>query len=315
MTPLAAARPWLVSALSLAFFAVLVYFGWRYARTIAWPQVLRALTATPWPTLAAAGALAALSHAIYSSFDLLGRAYTGHRLRTAPVLCITFISYAFNLNLGSLVGGIALRLRLYTQRGLSYLTVTRLFSLSIVTNWVGFLVLAGSLFVLVPPQPPPAWPLTGLELRGLGLLLLSLAAAYAGASLAARRRRVRVLRHVFRLPSPGMVAAQISLSCAHWLSMGAVIYLLLQGQLAYLAVMGVLLVAAVAGVVTHIPAGLGVTEAVFIAMLSHTVPAPSLLAALLAYRAIFYLVPFGAAVILFLVLELRRSGAAQSRSA
>jgi hypothetical protein len=44
-------------------------------------------------------------------------------------------------------------------------------------------------------------------------------------------------------------------------------------------VLGVLLVAAVAGAITHIPAGLGVLEAVFLALLSDAVPAHVLLGA------------------------------------
>ena len=107
MTRWAAARPWLVRALTLAFVALLIFLGVRYAHTIVWQDVAHALADTPAPTLIAASALAATSHAIYSSFDLIGRAYTGHRLRAAQVLRTTFTSYAFNLNLGSLVGALA----------------------------------------------------------------------------------------------------------------------------------------------------------------------------------------------------------------
>ena len=107
----AATRPWWVGGLTLAFFSVLAYFGWRYAHTLAWHDVWQALGATPAPTLVAASVMATISHAIYSSFDLLGRAYTGHRLRAAQVMGITFISYAFSLTLGALVGGVGLRLR------------------------------------------------------------------------------------------------------------------------------------------------------------------------------------------------------------
>jgi hypothetical protein len=53
----------------------------------------------------------------------------------------------------------------------------------------------------------------------------------------------------------------------------------------------VLLIAAIAGVMLHVPAGLGVTEAVFVAMLSHKVPEHQLIGALLAFRALFYLLP------------------------
>ena len=104
MTATASARPRWVGGLTVVFFAVLAYFGWRYAHTIDWQNVQQALTATPAPALLAAGVMTAISHAIYSSFDLLGRAYTRHRLRAVQVLGITFISYAFNLTLGSLLG-------------------------------------------------------------------------------------------------------------------------------------------------------------------------------------------------------------------
>lgn len=302
MTAAASARPRWVGGLTLVFFTVLIYLAWRYARTIAWQEVREALAATPATALLAAGVMAAISHAMYGGFDLLGRAYTGHRLRTMQVLGITFISYAFNLTLGSLVGGIALRLRLYTQLGLSALTVTRVFTFSIVTNWVGFLVLAGTVFTLAPPPVGAGWP--GLALRALGLGLLGLAAGYVALCLRTRRR-LRLFRYPFRLPAPRLVALQLALSCAHWASTGAVLYFLLQAKLDYLSVLGVLLVAAVAGVLTHIPAGLGVLEAVFLTLLSDAVPAHVLLAALLAYRAIYYLVPFFLAVTLFGVIEAR----------
>ena len=70
------------------------------------------------------------------------------------------------------------------------------------------------------------------------------------------------------------------------------------------------LAAAVAGVIAHVPAGLGVLEAVFIALLGATVPEPRLLGALLAYRALYYIVPLAAAVPLYLRSEARATPAA-----
>jgi uncharacterized membrane protein YbhN (UPF0104 family) len=78
---------------------------------------------------------------------------------------------------------------------------------------------------------------------------------------------------------------------------------LLQGRIEYATVLSVLLIAAVAGVITHVPAGLGVLEAVFVALLSQRIAPDTLLAALLAYRAIYYLAPLAAAAALFLVLD------------
>jgi uncharacterized membrane protein YbhN (UPF0104 family) len=56
-------------------------------------------------------------------------------------------------------------------------------------------------------------------------------------------------------------------------------------------------------VVTHVPAGLGVIEAVFMACLGGTLPAPTVLAALLSYRAVYYLVPLALAAIGYALAE------------
>lgn len=66
-----------------------------------------------------------------------------------------------------------------------------------------------------------------------------------------------------------------------------------------------MLISSIAGVITHIPAGLGVLEAVFIAMLQHQVSKGAVLAALIGYRAIYLLLPLAVAVGVYLVLEKR----------
>jgi uncharacterized membrane protein YbhN (UPF0104 family) len=65
----------------------------------------------------------------------------------------------------------------------------------------------------------------------------------------------------------------------------------------------VLLVAAVAGVIAHVPAGLGVLEGVFVAFLGPTLGHGQVLAALIAYRALYYLAPLSIAAIAYFVLE------------
>jgi uncharacterized membrane protein YbhN (UPF0104 family) len=61
----------------------------------------------------------------------------------------------------------------------------------------------------------------------------------------------------------------------------------------------------VAGVITHVPAGLGVLEAVFVALLSSQVPKEQLLAVLLTYRALYYLAPLIAATLMYPLFEAR----------
>ena len=287
------------------FFAAVLALIVRQARTIDWSEVLDALRAIPRPTLLAAAALAACSHLLYSTFDLLGRRMTGHRLGTRIVMRVTFISYAFNLNLGALVGGVAFRYRLYSRLGLDNLTITRVLGFSMLTNWLGYLVLAGAVFCFFPMVLPPDWKMDGEGLRVLGALLLAAGAAYLGLCAIARQHTWRLRGHELDTPSLRMALLQLALSMLNWSLIGGMIWLLLQRQLPYHEVLAVALVAAVAGVITHVPGGLGVLEAVFLALLGHRAPQGTLLGALLAYRAIYYLLPLILAALTYVATELR----------
>ena len=297
---------WLKGALTLVFFAVVAAMLFKYARNVNWREVWAAMRAYPWPVLMAAAVLAAGSHLVYSTYDLLGRHYTQHTLRVATVMKVTFISYAFNLNLGSLVGGIAFRYRLYSRLGLSNGQVTRILGLSMLTNWLGYFVLAGLVFTFWPLHLPPSVNFGEASVPTLGLCLLAAAAAYLVVCGVSRRKVLRVRGTELTLPSLRVALLQVAMSCANWLLIAGVVYLLLPQQVGFSDVLSVLLIAAVAGVITHVPAGLGVLEAVFVALLSTKVPEGQLLAALLTYRALYYLVPFAIALVLFLVTETRR---------
>lgn len=297
--------PWFTRGLTLAFFAVVTVFAVRYARNVDWKDVWQAIVDTPRGVLFGAVALAACSHALYSCFDLLGRHYTGHTVPVSKAMQVNFISYAFNLNMGSLVGGVAFRYRMYSRLGLDYATITKVITLSMLTNWLGYLLLAGVVFAIAPLDLPPSWKMSSYGLQWLGFGLLAAAALYLGLCATAKEREFSVRGHPLMLPPPRMAALQVLMSCANWMIMGTLIFVLLQGKVAWPAVLSVLLVAAVAGVITHVPAGLGVLEGVFVALLSHEVPASQLLAALLTYRALYYIGPLIAAALLYLLVEAR----------
>jgi len=302
----------------IAFWAFLALVAWlivHQARTVDWAEVFDAVRKLPAPTLLAAGALAACSFALYSTYDLLGRHLTGHRLGAGTVMGVTFISYAFNLNLGSLIGGVAFRYRLYARLGLDNDTITRVLGFSMLTNWFGYLVAAGVAFSVWPMNLPPDWKIDGGGLRLLGIGLLVLAAAYLALCAIAGEHTWRLRGHELRTPTLRMALLQLVMSVANWSLIGGIIWTLLQGQVAYPHVLAVLLVAAVAGVITHVPAGLGVLEAVFVALLSHEVSQGRLLGALLAYRALYYLLPLALATVFYLVAEMRAKRLGQKRKA
>ncbi|MDB5966935.1 MAG: hypothetical protein JWQ72_3435 [Polaromonas sp.] len=297
--------PWLRRGASLVFFLAIASLLVSQARNIEWDKVLGSLE--NYPVTAAWGAvlLAACSFLLYSCFDLLGRHYTGHHLGTVAVMGTTFVSYVFNLNLGSLVGGIATRYRLYSRLGLETGAITRILSFSMLTNWTGYLLLAGLVFSLTPPELPEGWKIDAGQLRVIGGVLLALAAAYLAACAFMRRRRLHIRGHEVDLPSARMASLQLLMGAGNWLIMSGILYVLLQHRIDFPLVISVLLLAAVAGVITHIPANLGVLEAVFVALLAHRMPQHEVLAAIVAYRVVYYLAPLGVAVLMYVAMEAR----------
>lgn len=300
-------RTWTLTKrlLTIGFFVVVAVLLFRQARTIDWGEVLNVIAGYPARMLALAAALAAVSHAIYGGYDLLGRAWTRHDLSRKKVLAITFVSYAFNLNFGALVGGFAFRYRLYSQFGLANNVITRVLTLSLVTNWLGYLLLAGGVFALRVITPPADWAIGATALQALAVILWLAAAAYLLACCVSRRREWTLRGHRVTLPPLRVALLQMLLSAANWLTIAAVLHVLLGGRIEYLLVLGIQLVAALAGIIAHIPAGLGVLEAVFITLLGGALPRGEVLAALLAYRAIYYLTPLLVALVVYLSLEAR----------
>ena len=295
--------PWIKRGLSWLFFAAVAALLVRYGRTVDWDDVLASLHDLPAPALLAAVVLAAASHLLYSCFDLIGRHYTGHDLPTRTVMTVNFISYAFNLCIGSIVGGVGFRYRLYSRLGLKPSVITRIVSMSMLTNWLGYKLLAGILFVLHPLALPPSWHMGNHGLQWIGVALIAVSLGYVAACARYGDHVWKVRGHEIYLPPWRMAVLQMLISCINWSLMAGVVYVLLGQRIVYYDVLTVLLIGAIAGVVAHVPAGLGVFEFVFVALLSHIVPESRLIGALLGYRAIYYIAPLLIAAVLYLVME------------
>ena len=295
-------RRWVLAAYFIAVGALLFVM----ARDLDWTGVMHSVAGLSWSTLSLAALFVAANYLIYSTFDLIGKRHTGHRLATSRVMLTTFVSYSGNMNLGSLVGAIGLRQRLYGKQGLGVLDIARITLLSMMTNWVGYAALGGAVLTIHgnPTSRGAALPGDAVS-RVAGLVLLAAVGGYL--SWAWRRggqeRRLRGVR--IRIPTLGIAVTQILLACASWTSIAAVLWVLFERQVPYHEVLFTLLAAAIAGLLTHVPAGVGILEATFLLLLAGSLETHAILAALLAYRALFYLLPLGIAGLGFLWLEAR----------
>lgn len=296
---------WLIAVAALIFLQL---------RDLEWPKVLEALRSFGPARIAAGAAFVVPACIVVALFDLIGRNATGHGLPVRRVMLISFTGYFFSLNLGALVGGLAFRYRLYMPYELSAVTIGQVIGLSVVTNWSGYILIAGAVLLWQPPELPPDWGVGAGLLRGTGALLLATAAAYLVGCGFRGGERIRWKGTAFELPTLGIAALQIGLSVLSWGSIGAVITALLPGETSWFAVMPVLMISALAGIWSHVPGGLGVIEAVFLALLDTSAPDNEVLAAILVYRLLYYLAPFAVAIAAYAFLETggrpspRRSG-------
>ncbi|TDF82424.1 YbhN family protein [Pseudomonas sp. H9] len=303
--------------LTLGFFILVPVLLYTLLKNLDWQEVRHALAAYRWQTLALAGLVSASSFALFSCFDLVGRRYTGHQLPATQVLPLAFVCYAFNLNLSAWVGAIALRYRLYTRLGLSLATITRILSLGLLTNWTGYLCLAGALFLCGLPPLPAGFEIGSSGLRLTGLLLVLTVLGYLLACGFARRRTWQLRDHEITLPSLPMAALQLLMGASNWALMALVVYTLLPDKVGYPTILAVLMISSIAGVITHIPAGVGVLETVFLTLLHAHYGKGTLLAALIGYRAVYFLVPLLVAGVVYLLLERltsQRNGVTSSQS-
>ncbi len=312
--------PVLKRLLSRLYLGVVVGLIALLAWHLDWTAVRAAIADLTLPVMLAATALAAASHLAYSLFDLIGRRYTGHPLPTGRVMAITFVSYVGTLNLGALIGAIGLRQRLYAHHGLSLSAMAQVFAVSIVTNWLGYLLLLGAVFagptytrlreavtgndlanealvIGLPSWPTPAWGgMLGVAALGIVCLYHLLCLWRSGATIQWRAAQLRT-------PDIILALSQTALSATSWLVNAGIIFVLLAGEVSFDRVLLASLVAAFIGLVTHIPAGVGVLEATYIVLLAGLVPVETIIATLLAYRFLFYLAPIPLAGLLWWRLE------------
>lgn len=275
----------------------------QLSKNLDWADVTHTLTSFSNTTLLLGVATALASYFVYSGFDVLGRHYTGHHLPVQQVVPVAFVCYAFNLNLGAWVGGVALRYRLYSRLGLDIATITKVLTFSIITNWLGYVLLAGILFSLRLVQLPNSWTLSATGLQWLGFGLTAVGVGYLLACRFSRRREWRIRAHEITLPTWRIALVQAGLGALNWLLMATVLYLLLPDNATYPLVSSVLLIGCIAGAISHIPAGLGVLETVFIALLHQQFLPGTLMAALIGYRALYFLLPLAIALVIYLLLE------------
>jgi len=159
------------------------------------------------------------------------------------------------------------------------------------------------------------------NMRLWGVVLLTIAGAYLGLSLL-RCSKVRLFGRELPVPPFRLTSCQFAITSADMAVGGLVLYTLMHhipGVTCYTEVLAVYLLVYVAVVLSHVPGGYGVFDAgmLFCLRLSAApidVPRDSVIAAIVAFRIIYFWIPLTVAVILLGINEvlLRKAPSAQA---
>jgi phosphatidylglycerol lysyltransferase len=302
------ARAALAPALNLALFGLALWAVDHVLREYRYADVAHALADIPVLAMGAALLSTFLGYLALVGYDWVAFRFAGLPLPFRSMIRPSFVSFAVaNSAPANVLTAGGVRFRLYEGRGLTPGQATLVAGLNVVTYAVGLSALAGVALILRgvvrgggaagPPLPGPR----------TGAFLLAGVAAYL---LLARLRRspVHVGRRELHLPSARSAAWQLFVSCSDWIFSSGALYVLLVAvaPVPYLQFMATFFVAQVAVLVLPIPGGVGVFEAVVLLLRPSDAAAPEVLAALLAYRVVYFLLPLVVAGALLALSGYRR---------
>ena len=291
---------WLPHIISFTLFALAVVVIHRELAPYRPADLFERLAQIPASAIVLALIAAALGYGTLTLFDPLALHYLGKRLPYRRTALASFTGYAFshNLGLGWLSGG-AVRYRLYTAWGLSSLEIGIVLAFNTVTTFLGL----GSILALAclgePDEIAGILRIPQPVVVALGLALGVAVAGYLALSVI-RRAPIRFAGWQLDMPRPTIAAAQLVLSLLDWGLAAAVLYVLLPGGLAFgfLSFVGLFALANLGGLISNVPGGIGVFEAVVLLAVPDGGASGAVAAALIGYRLIYYLLPLVVAALL-----------------
>jgi len=293
-------------AFSLLILAFALFALYELLRDIDFAKVVAAIEAQPVHKIATAGVLVVAGYVTLTFYDVFALRTIGRKEVPYPVAALaSFTSSTIGHNLGAtvLTAGLV-RLRIYARWGLTIADVAKIAVLTGMTFWLGNAFLLGSAIACAPDAASVVDHLPPWINRAIGLTALSVIAAY----LAWLARRPRALgRAGWRLVLPSARASlmQIGIGATDLSLVTLAMYALLPSSpaLGFLSILVTFLTALLLGTVSHAPGGLGVIEVTMLLGLPQF-QREELLAALLTFRALYFVLPLLLATLSLGVREL-----------
>jgi glycosyltransferase 2 family protein len=293
-------HPWIATAA----FALAAFLVHRALRQYSMGDILESLRAISPRHLALGAAFTAGSFICLTGADTLAVRYTGRDLpyRKIALASFTSLSIGHTLGLAALSSG-AIRYRFYTGWGLSPGDIGRIILFCAMTVAVGMATAGGLASLIQPGLVGQMFKVAPGVVVALGVLLLLLVLIYLGLA-AFVHRPIRIRRFELPVPRLSLALGQVAVGTTDFFLVSAVLYQLLSAtaDIGYFPIAATYIVANAAAIVTHVPGGFGVIEAVVLSL----VPGANVVGALVAFRVIYYLVPFLIGCVVLAIAEILR---------
>ncbi len=285
-----------------------IYLLYHKLKAYSLDQIRESLSQiSDWRLLASVG-LMIVNYIILVGYDWLALVAIKKPLPLQRTALVSFIGQAVSYNFGALLGGTTVRYRFYSAWGFSLHDIVRLVLMLAVTFWVGALGLCGLVFIVHPPDIPAEllskMPIT--DVRFLGVILLAIALAYFVACHFIRKP-ISVFGREFVFPPLKIAILQAIVAGVDLIVAAGCMYVLLPGDLniGFIEFLPSYLMAQVAVVLTHVPGGVGVFELVIL-HLTHSPREQVVVAAVLCFRLIYFILPLLAAAVFLGIYEARQ---------
>jgi len=290
---------WIAGGFSLAIAAFSIYILANTISGVSWVDLGRAIAATSVSQIVAAMALTAISFLALTGYDGLALRQLQLRVPYRTTALASFTSYAISFTLGfPLITAATVRLWIYSKVGLTASKVASLTIIAGVTFWFGLIFVIGAGLLFRGEAISAVNHLAPILNRLIGLVILGAVLAYL-VWVTIRRRHVRIHGFRLELPGLGLTLGQVVLGIIDQCAAAGALFMLLphRADIDFFTFAATYAFACILGVASNAPGGIGVFEA---AMLK-AVPISSqesLLASLVLFRVIYYLLPFILALVL-----------------
>ncbi|MCC6508735.1 MAG: UPF0104 family protein [Pirellulaceae bacterium] len=297
----------------LALMAFSVILVRKKLQHITWQEVLDGIATIPTHQIVLAVVFTAINFVVLTGYDLIAVRYLKKQLPIRKIMVGAIIGYALSNVLGWMIGGTAIRFRLYASWGFRLIEIIALVSILSVTFWLGMFLLAGIAFVLLPVHLPAEYQeLLHFSPQLYGFIFLGAVGIYLLATIFIRRP-IHIGNQEFAFPPFRLSLLQLAVSATDFALASLVLFVLLPpGTVNYSTVLVSYLAAMIVVVMLHVPGGIGVLELVILELLAkHSAEGDSnkvaVTAGLLVFRLIYYIAPAILATLLLVRQEWKHS--------